>query len=172
MEQNISLCIIVMSLHLSLHGNFPKLSKMLCNSSFQSPFTRIIIIASLNVMFITCLYWGLPWWLRGQESACNAGDANSDPGLRRFPGEGNGNPVQYSCLGNPMDRGTWQDTRESDNLVTKQQQKERSPHNLCSSFQFRSVAQMCRTLGDPMDCSRPGLPVHHQLPEFTQTHVH
>ena len=38
--------------------------------------------------------------------------------------------------------------------------------------QFRSVAQSCPTLGDPMDCSTPGLPVHHQLPEFTQTHLH
>ena len=35
-----------------------------------------------------------------------------------------------------------------------------------------SVAQSCPTLCDPMDCSKPGLPVHHQLPEFTQTHVH
>ena len=38
--------------------------------------------------------------------------------------------------------------------------------------QFISVAQLCPTLCDPMDCSTPGLPVHHQLPEFTQTHVH
>ena len=39
-------------------------------------------------------------------------------------------------------------------------------------LQFSSVAQLCPTLCDPMDCSNPGLPVHHQLPEFTQTHVH
>jgi len=38
--------------------------------------------------------------------------------------------------------------------------------------QFSSVAQSCPTLCNPMDCSTPGLPVHHQLPEFTQTHVH
>ena len=38
--------------------------------------------------------------------------------------------------------------------------------------QVSSVAQSCPTLGNPMDCSMPGLPVHHQLPEFTQTHVH
>ena len=38
--------------------------------------------------------------------------------------------------------------------------------------QFSSAAQSCPTLCDPMDCSTPGLPVHHQLPEFTQTHVH
>ena len=41
-----------------------------------------------------------------------------------------------------------------------------------SSVQFSSVAQACPTLCNPMDCSTPGLPVHHQLPEFTQTHVH
>ena len=41
-----------------------------------------------------------------------------------------------------------------------------------SSVQFSSVAQSCPTLCDPMNCSMPGLPVHHQLPESTQTHVH
>ena len=40
------------------------------------------------------------------------------------------------------------------------------------SVQFSSVAQLCPTLCDPMNCSTPGLPVHHQLPEFTQTHIH
>ena len=40
------------------------------------------------------------------------------------------------------------------------------------TVQFSSVAQSCLTLGDPVECSTPGLPVHHQLPEFTQTHVH
>ena len=39
-------------------------------------------------------------------------------------------------------------------------------------YQIRSVAQSCPTLCDPMNCSTPGLPVHHQLPEFTQTHFH
>ena len=38
--------------------------------------------------------------------------------------------------------------------------------------QFSSVTQSCPTLCNPMDCSMPGLPVHHQLPEFTQAHVH
>ena len=40
-------------------------------------------------------------------SACHAEDLSSVPGLGRDPGEGNGNPVQYSCLENPMDRGAW-----------------------------------------------------------------
>ena len=43
---------------------------------------------------------------------------------------------------------------------------------IVTRWRFSSVAQLCLTLGDPMDCSMAGLPVHHQLPEFTQTHVH
>ena len=43
---------------------------------------------------------------------------------------------------------------------------------ICSDFQFSSVAQLCPTLCNPTDCSTPGLPVHHQSLEFTQTHVH
>ena len=46
----------------------------------------------------------------GKESACNPGDLGSIPGLGRSPGEGNGNPLQYSCLENPMGRGGWQAT--------------------------------------------------------------
>ena len=49
----------------------------------------------------------------GKEPACNAGDTRdmgSIPGLGRSPGGGNGNPLQYSCLRNPMDRGAWQAT--------------------------------------------------------------
>ena len=46
----------------------------------------------------------------GKESACNAGDLGSIPGLGRSPGERNGYPLQYSCLENSMDRGTWQAT--------------------------------------------------------------
>ena len=43
----------------------------------------------------------------GKDSAWNVGDIGSVPGLERYPGEGNGYPLQYSCLGNPLDRGTW-----------------------------------------------------------------
>ena len=53
---------------------------------------------------------GLPWWLSSKESTCNAGDSDSIPGLDTSPGEGNDNPLQYSCPGNPMDRGLWQAT--------------------------------------------------------------
>ena len=46
----------------------------------------------------------------GEEYACNAGDSGLIPGSERSPGEGNGNPLQYSCLENSMDKGGWQAT--------------------------------------------------------------
>ena len=49
-------------------------------------------------------------WLSGKVSDCNAGDPGSIPGSGRSPGEGNGSPLQCSCLENPMDRGYWQTT--------------------------------------------------------------
>ena len=69
---------------------------------------------------------GFPCSSVGKESACHAGDLGSIPGLERSPGEGNGNPLQYSGLENPMDRGAWQATvhgiygaRVGQDLVTK-----------------------------------------------------
>ena len=53
---------------------------------------------------------GFPGGSNGKESACNAGDLGSIPGLGKYPGKGNGNPLQYSCLDNSMDRGAWQAT--------------------------------------------------------------
>ena len=65
-----------------------------------------------SVYLLTHIYkeCGLPLWLSGKEYACNAGDVGSIPGSGRSCGEGHGNPLQYSCLGNPMDRGVWQTT--------------------------------------------------------------
>ena len=67
---------------------------------------------------------GFPHSLVGKESACNAGDVGFIAGLGRSPGEGNGKPLQYSCLENPMQRGAWQATvhrvtRISHDLATK-----------------------------------------------------
>ena len=59
---------------------------------------------------MTILGLGLPWWLSGKESACQCrrcGDTGSIPGLGRPPGGGSGNPLQYSRLENPMNRGAW-----------------------------------------------------------------
>ena len=54
--------------------------------------------------------WGFPGGSDGKESACNEGDLGLVPGSGRSPGEENGNPLQYSCLGNPLDRGIWRAT--------------------------------------------------------------
>ena len=56
------------------------------------------------------LILGFPGGSVGNESAFNAGDPTLIPGSGRSPGEGNGNPLQYSQLGNPMDRGAWRAT--------------------------------------------------------------
>ena len=53
------------------------------------------------------IHMGLPGGSDNRESACNAGELGSIPGSGRSPGEGNGNPLQYSCLENPMDAGAW-----------------------------------------------------------------
>ena len=62
--------------------------------------------------------------LVGKKPTCNAGNLGSISGSGRSPGEGNGNPLQYSCLGNPMDKGAWQAavhgvTRVRQDLVIK-----------------------------------------------------
>ena len=71
-----------------------------------------IVCFVLFVTFTTVLpgsthvcMWGFPGGSDGKASACNAGDPGSIPGSGRSPGEGNGNPLQHSCLENPMDRG-------------------------------------------------------------------
>ena len=56
------------------------------------------------------LKFGFPGGSGGKESTCNAEDLGSIPGSGRSPGEGNDNPLQYSCLENPMDREAWQAT--------------------------------------------------------------
>ena len=84
-------------------------------------------------------------------------------------GEGNGNPLQCSCLENPRDRGAWWAAVYG---VTQSRTRLKRLSSSISSVQFSSLAQSCPTLCDPMNCSTPGFPVHHQLPEFTQTQVH
>ena len=63
--------------------------------------------------------WASPGSSVGKESACNARDLVSIPGLGRSPGEGNGNPLQYSCLGSPMNRRAWLQSVGSQNSRTQ-----------------------------------------------------
>ena len=62
----------------------------------------------MTTVTMIVLYLGVPGGSDGKESACDVGDLGSIPGSGRSPGEGNGNPFQYSCLENPMDRGVCQ----------------------------------------------------------------
>ena len=62
---------------------------------------------------------GFPRSSAGKESACNAGDPGSIPESGRSPGEGNSNPLQYSCLENPMDKRAWEMITKSQNGLTR-----------------------------------------------------
>ena len=65
---------------------------------------------ALETNIISSVNFGPPQWFSGKESSCNAGAAGGVgwiPGLGRSPGGGHGNPLQYSCLQIPMDRGAW-----------------------------------------------------------------
>ena len=94
------------------------------------------------------------------------GDLGSIPGSGRSPGEGNGNPLQDSCLENPMDWGVWWATVHG---VAKSWTR---LNEFTIYFSVSLVTQSSPTLCNPMNHSTPGLPVHHQLLEFPQSHVH
>jgi len=75
------------------------------------PFSFILNVVPFSLTW----HWstenlGLPRWLSGKEPAANAGDAGSVPEWRRSPGGGHDDPLQYSCLDNPRDRGAWRAT--------------------------------------------------------------
>ena len=107
------------------------------------------------------------FWLSSKESNCSAGDLGLIPGLGRFPGEGNNNPLQYSCLGNLMDRGAWWATvhgvsKESD--TTKQLSLQFTSFNLMSleerKIRFRDTVCVCSVTSD----SATPWTVAHQAP--------
>ena len=66
--------------------------------------SKILYLCIYENNGMSLLVLGFPDGLDDKDSACNAGDPSSIPGLGRFPGEGNGFPIQYSCLDNSMDR--------------------------------------------------------------------
>ena len=95
---------------------------MLIRPCVSLPLTSEITKYSTFVWYPLVL--GFPHSSVGKESACNVGDLGLIPGLGRSPGEGNDNPLQYSCLENPMNRGAWQSTvdgvaRVGHDLATK-----------------------------------------------------
>ena len=69
--------------------------------------SRVVIYNLMTTDTMIVLYIGVPDGSDGKESVCDVGDLGSIPGSGRFPGEGNGNPFQYSCLENPMNGESW-----------------------------------------------------------------
>ena len=114
----------------------------------------------------------------------NAGDSGSIPGLGRSPGVGNGNPLQYACLGNPTNRGrgepgglswgckNWAWFCDCTATMCILWLMHVCFHINIFIYQFSSVTQSCPALCNPMDGSTTGYPAHHQLLKCAQTHVH
>ena len=106
---------------LPVRGTSPALEMRLCHlSQVQQLITfkarckhKWILALGLSLYLILCENLGVPWGLSGKESVCSAGDPGSTPGSGRSPGEGNGNPLQDSCLENPMNIGAWWATYSS-----------------------------------------------------------
>ena len=90
---------------LFLKEKYPQ-SGLLPSKDSPSPLFPVCLQGWCQFSFIL-LPPGLSWWFSGKESVFNAGDMASIPPSGRFSGEGNGNPLQYSCLENPMNRGAW-----------------------------------------------------------------
>ena len=76
-------------------------------SYYYDPFMATLLSGFLFPWLVYSQGLGFPRWLSGKESACQAADVGLISGLERSPGEGNGNPLQYFCLENPMGRGAW-----------------------------------------------------------------
>ena len=106
----------------------------------------------------------------GKVSIYNAGDPGSITGLGRSPGEGNGNPFQYSCLENPMERGAWQATvhriaRVRHDLATKPPPSHPPTHKEMLYFYF-----IYQTLTEGLLCSRPLLNIKSFKHELFSSH--
>jgi len=84
------ICLCVLGLYLTLHGQ-----------------KGVLALFLLSHLYLQNLHTYFPCGSDGKVSVYNVGDQGSSPGLGRSPGEGNGNPLQYYCLENPMDRGAW-----------------------------------------------------------------
>ena len=110
-----------------------------CFSFFSLPILVRLYLSpvwflSLSIKVHPCCFRGFPGGLAGKESTFNAGDMGSVPRLGRSPGGGHGNPLQYSCQKNPVDRGGWWGTVHG---VTKSwtELKRLSTHVCCCKWQ-------------------------------------
>ena len=142
------------------------LGKILFISSFHLTAKLIDIFQSTWVLIIWLHFTlrGFPDGSAAKESACNAGDAGdlgSIPGLGRFPGAGNGNPLQYSCLENPMDRGAWwamvrrKGHKQLDTIGRPGTHCWKSKHNFLQAFWWTRKIYL-----DPLHCKYSGREVN------------
>ena len=107
-------------------------------------------------------YYELPRWLNGKESTCQCCRYGLDPRSRRSPGRGKGNPLQYSCQENSMDRGAcWATVC---NIAKSQTWLSNWARTQIHCAVLWSVTQSCLILFDPLDCSPPGSSVHGDSP--------
>ena len=126
------------------HCEITELSCMAGGSVNWSTTLRNCLLISIKPEYMQeYIFSGLPWWLSSKKSTCQAGNTCLIPGWERSLGKGNGNPFQYSCLENPMDKGAWWATdhgisKELD--TTKQQQQ----YVLCLS---KSIIHSWQTTG-------------------------
>ena len=112
---------------------------------------------SITIAGIVIIYYQLSRLLEVKAPACNAGDLGLIPVSGRSPGEGNGNPLQYSCLENRMNQGAWWATVHGVAKSWTRLSDFTSLHK--GSYKVKEsqseVAQLCRTLCNPMDCNLP-----------------
>ena len=85
-------------------------------------------------------FW-LPWWLSGKESASNAGDKGSIPGLGRVPEKGYGNSLQYSWIGKSIDRGAWWATESQESDTTQQLNNNKGIHKWLKANETMGYSQ-------------------------------
>ena len=130
--------------------NKPSLQLEVMFSSSEFPKTHnivLIIVANSYILFTMGLsLWGFLSDSDGKESACNAGDLGSIPGWGRSPGEGNGNPLQYFCLENSMDRATWQATVQR---VAKSRTQLSNSHWVTVLSELHTVTDLIRIITVP-----------------------
>ena len=89
------------------HQGSPEYCQLWITDKWILEYCQLWITDKWYLIGSTVILLGVPGGSDGKASACNAGDPGSIPGLGRSPGEGNGNPLQHSCLENPMDGGAW-----------------------------------------------------------------
>ena len=107
---------LTFSLYVSLDLKWVSCRQHVYKPCFCIHSTRLCLLVGTFKVYVCSSQW-LNWeeyeasqWLSGKESSCDAGDVSLIPGLERSSGGGHGDPFQYSCLENPMDRGAWQAT--------------------------------------------------------------